>query len=129
MVEAMEPHPDVPDLVFTANAGLVNAAPTGGEAGQFVPSNFRHPERQPETPVNAAWFGERGWRVDRAARRPRPRGGGRRPAVHARGRADGAAVGLLVPLGRLGRHRAVAAAGLPGASRRSSSTRGCTTST
>ena len=48
-----------------------------------------------------------------AARCPRPRGGGRRPAVHARGRADGAAVGLLVPLGRDGRHRAVAAAGLP----------------
>jgi arginine dihydrolase len=63
-VEVMEPHPDVPDLVFTANAGLVNAARTDGEAGQFVPSNFRHPERQPETPVNAAWFGGRGWRVD-----------------------------------------------------------------
>ena len=28
-VEVMEPHPDVPDLVFTANAGLVNAASTG----------------------------------------------------------------------------------------------------
>jgi N-dimethylarginine dimethylaminohydrolase len=63
-VEVMEPHPDVPDLVFTANAGVVNAATTGREAGQFVPSNFRHPERQPETPVNAAWFGGRGWRVD-----------------------------------------------------------------
>jgi len=63
-VEAMEPHPDVPDLVFTANAGLVNAAPTTGAVGAFVPSNFRHPERQPETRVNAAWFGGRGWRVD-----------------------------------------------------------------
>jgi N-dimethylarginine dimethylaminohydrolase len=63
-VEVMEPHPDVPDLVFTANAGLVNAASTGSEVGQFVPSNFRHPERQPETPVNAAWFAGRGWRVD-----------------------------------------------------------------
>ena len=68
-VEAMEPHPDVPDLVFTANAGLVNAASNVGAGGgrvdgQFVPSNFRHPERQPETPVNAAWFGERGWGVD-----------------------------------------------------------------
>jgi N-dimethylarginine dimethylaminohydrolase len=56
-VVVMEPHPDVPDLVFTANAGLVNG-------GQFVPSNFRHPERQPETPVNRAWFGAAGWRVD-----------------------------------------------------------------
>jgi N-dimethylarginine dimethylaminohydrolase len=44
-------------VMFTANAGLVNG-------GQFVPSHFRHPERRPETPINAAWFGERGWRVD-----------------------------------------------------------------
>ncbi|HYZ97298.1 MAG TPA: arginine deiminase-related protein [Acidimicrobiales bacterium] len=57
-VEVMEPQPHVPDLVFTANAGLVNGR-------QFVPSNFRHPERQPETLVNAAWFGRQGWRVDR----------------------------------------------------------------
>jgi N-dimethylarginine dimethylaminohydrolase len=56
-VVVMEPHADVPDLVFTANAGLVNG-------GQFVPSNFRHPERQPETPVNKAWFEAAGWRVD-----------------------------------------------------------------
>jgi N-dimethylarginine dimethylaminohydrolase len=70
-VEVMDPHPDVPDLVFTANAGVVSAArPDEGTGpgtgpGQFVPAHFRHPERQPETPVNAAWFGERGWRVDR----------------------------------------------------------------
>lgn len=57
-IVAMEPHPDVPDLVFTANAGLVNG-------GQFVPSHFRHPERQAETEIDAAWFGQRGWRVDR----------------------------------------------------------------
>jgi N-dimethylarginine dimethylaminohydrolase len=57
-VVIMEPRPEVPDLVFTANAGLVNG-------GQFVPSHFRHPERQPETEIDAAWFAERGWRVDR----------------------------------------------------------------
>lgn len=56
-VVVMEPHPEVPDLVFTANAGIVNG-------GQFVPSNFRHPERQPETPVNKAWFEAAGWLVD-----------------------------------------------------------------
>ncbi len=56
-VVVMEPEADVPDLVFTANAGLVNG-------GQFVPSHFRHPERRPETPINAAWFGKRDWRVD-----------------------------------------------------------------
>jgi arginine dihydrolase len=60
-VEVMDARAEVPDLVFTANAGLVNAA----DGGQFVPSHFRHPERQPETAVNAAWFAERGWRVDR----------------------------------------------------------------
>jgi N-dimethylarginine dimethylaminohydrolase len=57
-VVVMEPQPDVPDLVFTANAGLVNG-------GQFVPSHFRHPERQPETEIDATWFAARGWRVDR----------------------------------------------------------------
>jgi N-dimethylarginine dimethylaminohydrolase len=65
-VEVMDPDPDVPDLVFTANAGIVNAgAVPGGVPGQFVPSHFRHPERQPETAGDAAWVGDRGWRVDR----------------------------------------------------------------
>ena len=57
-VVIMDPHAEVPDLVFTANAGLVNG-------GQFVPSHFRHPERQPETEIDAAWFAARGWAVDR----------------------------------------------------------------
>lgn len=56
-VDIMEPSPEVPDLVFTANAGVVNG-------GQFVPSHFRHPERQPETPINEAWFEGHGWKVD-----------------------------------------------------------------
>ncbi len=62
-VETVAPRPDVPDLVFTANAGLVNAGATGGP--QFVPSHFRFPQRQPETEVFASWFAARGWRVDR----------------------------------------------------------------
>src|SRR4030095_2511328 len=57
-VVEMEARPEVPDLVFTANAGLVNR-------DQFVPSHFRHAERQPETEGNAAWFAAAGWRVDR----------------------------------------------------------------
>jgi N-dimethylarginine dimethylaminohydrolase len=57
-VVEMEPRPEVPDLVFTANAGLVNG-------DRFVPSHFRHPERQPETDVNAAWFASAGWQVVR----------------------------------------------------------------
>ncbi|MGH9209356.1 MAG: dimethylarginine dimethylaminohydrolase family protein [Acidimicrobiales bacterium] len=56
-VEIMEPRPEVPDLVFTANAGIVNGK-------QFVPSHFRHTERQPETQINREWFGTHGWQVD-----------------------------------------------------------------
>ena len=57
-VVTMDPHPSVPDLVFTANAGIVNGR-------QFVPSHFRHPERQGETELDAAWFEAAGFVVDR----------------------------------------------------------------
>lgn len=57
-VVAMEPAEHVPDLVFTANAGLVSGS-------TFVPSHFRHPERQPETEVFAAWFAAEGSDVRR----------------------------------------------------------------
>jgi N-dimethylarginine dimethylaminohydrolase len=43
-------------LVFTANAGCVRRQ-------VFVPSNFRHPERQRETPVFVQWFASQGWQV------------------------------------------------------------------
>ena len=56
-IELQEPRPDLPDLVFTANAGLVNGR-------QFVPARFRHPERRGETPHDVAWFAERGFTVD-----------------------------------------------------------------
>jgi N-dimethylarginine dimethylaminohydrolase len=56
-VVTMDAQPTVPDLVFTANAGLVNGQ-------QFVPSHFRHPERQGETEINAAWFGDQGFKVE-----------------------------------------------------------------
>jgi N-dimethylarginine dimethylaminohydrolase len=57
-VVTIEPRPDVPDLVFTANAGIVS-----GDV--FVPAHFRHPERQPETDVFASWFDTHSWTVDR----------------------------------------------------------------
>ena len=57
-VVTMEPQPSVPDLVFTANAGIVNGR-------QFVPSHFRHPERQGETEIDAAWFAAHGFQIDR----------------------------------------------------------------
>ncbi len=37
-IERLDPHPELPDLVFTANAGTVNGR-------RFVPSRFRHPQR------------------------------------------------------------------------------------
>jgi N-dimethylarginine dimethylaminohydrolase len=46
-----------PDLVFTANAGIVNGR-------QFVPARFRHPERQGETPYDIEWFAGQGFTVD-----------------------------------------------------------------
>lgn len=56
-IEFQEPVEGLPDLVFTANAGLVNG-------NQFIPSRFRHPERQGETPHDIAWFTEHGFQVD-----------------------------------------------------------------
>jgi N-dimethylarginine dimethylaminohydrolase len=55
-VETMEPAPGLPDMVFTANAGLVHG-------DRFVVSNFRHPERQGEAPHDAAWFASHGFDV------------------------------------------------------------------
>lgn len=59
-VDTIDQPEGVPDLVFTANAGLVDAT-----TKRFVPSHFRHPERQDETEVFAAWFAERGWDLRR----------------------------------------------------------------
>jgi N-dimethylarginine dimethylaminohydrolase len=56
-VEVLAPADGVPDLVFTANAGIVNGR-------QFVPSRFRHPERQGETVHDIAWFDQQGFAVD-----------------------------------------------------------------
>jgi N-dimethylarginine dimethylaminohydrolase len=55
-VEFLDPVPGLPDLVFTANAGVV-------DGDLFVPSRFRHPERQGETVHDMAWFSDRGFRV------------------------------------------------------------------
>ena len=53
---AMEPAPGLPDLVFTANAGLVDGR-------RFVPARFRHTERRPETKHDLAWFRRSGFEV------------------------------------------------------------------
>src|SRR5439155_5323068 len=56
-VEVLDPQPGLPDLVFTANAGVVNDT-------QFVPARFRHPERQGEVAHDVAWFERHGYTVD-----------------------------------------------------------------
>ncbi len=55
-IEVMAPVKGLPDLVFTANAGIVNGR-------QFVPARFRHTERQGETPHDVAWFTDAGFEV------------------------------------------------------------------
>ncbi|MCC5874949.1 MAG: TIGR00300 family protein [Candidatus Sumerlaeia bacterium] len=55
-VELLQQPEGVPDLVFTANAGLV----LGDRA---ILSHFRHPERQCEEPYNKAWFEDQGFEV------------------------------------------------------------------
>lgn len=48
-IELIEPVEGLPDMVFTANGGLVYKDKT-------VLPTFKHPERQPETPVFKKWF-------------------------------------------------------------------------
>lgn len=56
VLERVDPVPDLPDMVFTANAGSV----MGRKA---VPSRFRHPERQREEPHFERWFRGHGYEV------------------------------------------------------------------
>ena len=55
-LERMRPVKGLPDLVFTANAGVVHD-------GKAVPSRFRHPERQGEESHFERWFKEHGYHV------------------------------------------------------------------
>lgn len=55
-IELMDPRPGLPDLVFTANAGLVSGS-------LAVVSRFHDRERQGETPHDSAWFSARGFEV------------------------------------------------------------------
>lgn len=55
-VEVLEPVKGLPDLVFTANAGLVVGR-------RFIGSRFLHPERQNEQPTWEAWFRARDYAI------------------------------------------------------------------
>src|SRR5690349_14871041 len=55
-LERLEPIPGLPDMVFTANAGVVHEH-------QAVPSRFRHPERRREEQYFEQWFHGQGYDV------------------------------------------------------------------
>jgi N-dimethylarginine dimethylaminohydrolase len=55
-IRLVEPQPGLPDMVFTANAGLVWQS-------QFILSNFRHEVRRREAPHFEAWFRDQGFEI------------------------------------------------------------------
>jgi N-dimethylarginine dimethylaminohydrolase len=57
-VELISPRQKLPDMVFTANAGLVVGR-------KFIRSNFRFPERRGEEVYFEQWFAEHGYEIIR----------------------------------------------------------------
>lgn len=55
-IDEIEQARDLPDMPFTANAGLVHGQ-------RFVPSRFRHIQREGEAPLFTAWFHARGYEI------------------------------------------------------------------
>jgi len=55
-IELIEPVKGLPDMVFTANAGIALGR-------SFVSSNFRNTERQGESPHFEDWFRKKGYRI------------------------------------------------------------------
>ncbi len=57
-VSLLSPAPGLPDLVFTANAALIHRR-------RAILSHFRHPQRQGEESLCAAWLEQHGFTVER----------------------------------------------------------------
>jgi ornithine--oxo-acid transaminase len=55
-VVLVDPEPGLPDMVFTANAGLEHN-------GVVMPSRFVHPERRPEEASFRSWFLKEGYEI------------------------------------------------------------------
>ena len=55
-IEHIRPHEDFPDMVFTANAGLVRHH-------QVILSNFKHEERRGERDLFELWFLRHGYQT------------------------------------------------------------------
>jgi arginine dihydrolase len=53
-IDLVQPQPKLPDMVFTANAGLAVGK-------RFIPSNFRHQERAGEAPHFVRWMEQHGY--------------------------------------------------------------------
>jgi N-dimethylarginine dimethylaminohydrolase len=60
-VSLIEPVAGLPDMVFTANAGLVHRKES--QEKEFIVSSFRHAERQPEVKFFEKFFSCQGYRV------------------------------------------------------------------
>jgi len=60
-VSLIEPVAGLPDMVFTANAGLVHSK--ANEKKDVIVSSFRHAERQPEEKYFERFFASQGYRV------------------------------------------------------------------
>jgi N-dimethylarginine dimethylaminohydrolase len=56
-IRLIEPVAGLPDMVFTANAGLVN------ERKEVIISSFRHPERQGESQYYRQFFADAGYQI------------------------------------------------------------------
>lgn len=56
-VDLIDQGADVPDMTFTANAGVVVGR-------RFIPANFRFPQRRLEETRFVEWFSERGYRTE-----------------------------------------------------------------
>ena len=56
VVETLPSQPGLPDMVFTANAGIVDGR-------RFVPAAMKHAERQAEIPHARTWFASRGFEL------------------------------------------------------------------
>jgi N-dimethylarginine dimethylaminohydrolase len=55
-IEQLDPVEDLPDYVFTANAGVIDGK-------TFIPASFRHRQRQGETPHAIGWFRAHGYQI------------------------------------------------------------------
>ena len=58
VVQVVPPHEQYPDLVFTANSGIV-------KEDKVLIANFKFEERQGEEDIYSKWFSENGYEVSR----------------------------------------------------------------